>query len=92
MKGTYHLAAKSGNKQEKEENRKHDSGKLSKGDKIELMIIIWQTNVFVVSSSLFSLIICYIKILVQLLLGLLENRLARVALSSSMYYIAISRY
>ncbi len=32
------------------------------------------------------------EILVQLLIGLLENRLARVALSSSMYYIAISRY
>ncbi len=27
-------------KQEKEENRKHDSGKLSDGDKIDLMIII----------------------------------------------------
>ncbi len=41
-------------KQEKEENRKHDSGKLSDGDKIDLMIIIWQTNVFVVNSNLFS--------------------------------------
>ncbi len=49
------MEAKSGKKQEKEEKRKHDS------DKIDLMIIIWQTNVFVVNSSLFSLIICYMK-------------------------------
>ncbi len=72
--------------------RKHDSGKLSDGDKIDLMIIIWQTNVFVVNSSLFSFNYLLYEILVQLLIGLLENRLARVALSSSMYYIAISRY
>ncbi len=39
-KGLIHLAAKSGTKQEKEEKRKHDSGKLSDGDKIDLMIII----------------------------------------------------
>ncbi len=45
-------------KQEKEEKRKHDSGKLSDGDKIDLMIIIWQTNLFVVNSSVFSFIIC----------------------------------
>ncbi len=45
------LAAKSGKKEEK---RKHDSGKLSDGDKIDLMIIIRQTNVFVVNSRLFS--------------------------------------
>jgi len=57
-KGLIHLAAKSGKIQEKEEKRKHDSGKLSDGDQIDLMIIIWQTNVFVVNSSLFSLIIC----------------------------------
>ncbi len=49
------MAAKSGKKEEK---RKHDSGKLSDGDKVDLMIIIWQTNVFVVNSSVFSLIIC----------------------------------
>ncbi len=52
-----HLAAKSEKKQEKEEKRKHDSGKLSDGDKIDL-IIIWQTNVFVINSNVFSLIIC----------------------------------
>ncbi len=34
-------------KQEEEEKRKHDCGKLSDGDKIDLMIIIWQTNVFI---------------------------------------------
>ncbi len=48
------MAVKSGKKQEKEEKRKHDSGKLSDGDKIDLMRIIRQTNVFVVNSSLFS--------------------------------------
>ncbi len=92
QKGLIHLAAKSGKKQEKEEKRKHDSGKLSDGDKIDLIIIIWQTNVFVVNSSLFSFNYLLYEILVQLLIGLLENRLARVALSSSMYYITISRY
>ncbi len=56
------------------------------------MIIIRQTNVFVVNSSLFSFNYLLYEILVQLLIGLLENRLAGVALSSSMYYIAISRY
>ncbi len=58
------------------------------------MIIIRQTNVFVVNSSLFSFnyLLYEILTLVQLLIGILENRLARVALSSSMYYIAISRY
>ncbi len=76
-------------KQEKEEKRKHDSGN---GDRIDLMIIIRQTNVFVVNSSLFSFNYLLYEILVQLLIGLLENRLARVALSSNMYYIAISRY
>ncbi len=35
-----HLAAKSEKKQEKEEKRKHDSGKLSDGDQIDVMIII----------------------------------------------------
>ncbi len=79
-------------KQEKEEKRKYDSGKLSDGDQIDLMIIIWQTNVFVVNSSLFLFNYLLYEILVQLLIVLLENRLARVALSSSMYYIAISRY
>ncbi len=67
-------------------------GKLSDGDNIDLMIIIWQTNVFVVNSSLFLFNYLLYEILVQLLIGLLENRLARVALSSSMYYIAFSRY
>ncbi len=56
------------------------------------MIIIRQTNVFVVNYSLFSFNYLLYEILVQLLIGLLENRLARVALSSRMYYIAISRY
>ncbi len=81
-------------KQEKEGKRKHDNGKLSDGDQIDLMIInvIRQTNVFVVNSSLFSFNYLLYEILVQLLLGILENRLARVALSSSMYCIAISRY
>ncbi len=45
-----------------------------------------------VNSSLFSFNYLLYEILVQVLTGLLENRLARVALSSSMYYIAISRY
>ncbi len=40
LKGLIHLAAKSGKKQEKEDKWKHDSGKLSNGDKIDLMIII----------------------------------------------------
>ncbi len=44
---------------------------------------------FVVNSSLFSFNYLLYELLVQLLIGLLENRLARVALSSSMYYIAI---
>ncbi len=61
MKSTYPSGSQSGKKQEKEEKRKHDSGKLSDGDKIDLMIIIWQTNVFVVNFSIFSLIICYTK-------------------------------
>ncbi len=86
------MAVKGGKKQEKEEKRKHDSGKLSDGDKTDLMIIIWQTNVFVVNSSLFSFNYLLYEILVQLIIELLENRLARVALSSSMYYIAFSRY
>ncbi len=51
MKRTYPSGSQ---KQEEEKNRKHDSGKLSDGDNIDLMIIIWQTNVFVVNSSLFS--------------------------------------
>ncbi len=44
---------KAGKRQEKEEKRKHDSGKLSDGDQIDLMIIIWQ--------SYFHLIIFYMK-------------------------------
>ncbi len=47
---------------------------------------------FVVNSILFSFNYLLNEILVQLLIGLLENRLARVALSSRMYYIAFSRY
>ncbi len=74
--------------QEDEEKRKHDSGKIR--DKIDLMIIIWQTNVFVVNSSLFSFNYLLDELLVILLIGLLGHRL--VALSSSMYYIAFSRY
>ncbi len=41
MKGTYPSGSQKRKKQEKEEKRKHDSGKLSDGDKIDLMIIIW---------------------------------------------------
>ncbi len=74
-----------------EERRKHDSGKLSDGDNIDLMMIIWQTNVFVVNSSLFSFNYLLYEILVQLLIGLLENRLARVALSSSSMYVGCNR-
>ncbi len=87
MKRTSPSGSQKRKKQEKEEKRKHDSGKLSDGDQIDLM-----TNVFVVNSSLFSFNYLLYEILVQLLLGLLENRLARVALSSSMYCIAFSRY
>ncbi len=47
---------------------------------------------FVVNSILFPFNSLLEELLVQLLIGLLENRLASVALSSSMYYIAFSRY
>ncbi len=40
MKRTYPSGSQKRKKQEKEEKRKHDSGKLSEGDKIDLIIII----------------------------------------------------
>ncbi len=60
MKRTYHLAAKSGKKEEK---RKHDSGKLSDGDTIDLMIIILYDKqmCLLLIPAYFRLIICYMK-------------------------------